>query len=176
MSRLLVSAGIRALHESKGSRGCVSCWLAVPDWYNPHSNASGLRSDYDNPHLLHIVRHPLTAIASLSRFVHGPWWHWQQVHTGLVYERESLDFYARFWRKWNELIDAQQPFARIRIEHPEESWSLIAATLGAATEMPRSEIDPTWVTKKKPTVEWGDLSAAVARETKEMADYLGYKE
>jgi hypothetical protein len=175
VSRLLVSAGVRALHESKGSGGCVSCWLSVPDWYHPHSNASGLRSDYDNPHLLHIIRHPLTAVASLSRLHHGSWWHWQEKHTGLEYEKESLEFYARFWRRWNELIDAQKPFARIQIEHPELTWPVIASTLSANPVMPNIELDPSWVTKKKPVIAWGDLGSA-EKDTREMAAYLGYQE
>jgi hypothetical protein len=175
VSRLLVAAGVRALHEAKGRDGSVSCWLSAPDWYHPHANASGLRSEYPDARLLHIIRHPLAAIASLSVFHHPSWWHWQEKHSGVEYEPKSLDFYAQFWIRWNAMIDAQQPFARLRIEHPEETWPEIARALGLSEAMPPIEVDPTWITKKKPTLAWSDLGKR-EDEVRAMAQRLGYEE
>lgn len=174
MSRLLVASGVRALHEAIGRDGSVSCWLSVPDWYHPHANGSGLRSQYENARLLHIVRHPLRAVESLRVFFHPSWWHWQQQHTGIEYDRESYEFYGKFWVKWNELIDAQSPFARFRIEFPEEDWPAVAKELGVAG-MPQVEIDETWKTKKKPSITWDDLGDA-KQMVRSMADKMGYAE
>lgn len=175
VSRLLVAVGVRALHEAKGRDGSVSCWLSFPDWYTPHANGSGLRSEYPDARLLHVIRHPLSAIASLSVFFHPSWWHWQEKHTGVEYVRESLDFYAQFWLRFNQGLEAQRPFARLRIEHPEETWPEIASELGVSEVMPSIEIDPTWVTRKKPTLAWSDLGKR-EDEVREYARHLGYEE
>lgn len=170
MSRLLVAAGCRALHEANGRDGSVSCWLAFPDWWHPHAQANGTRADFPDAVLLHIVRHPLAAIASLATFEHKLFWSWQRWHTGLDYA-PGVEFAARFWVTWNERIDAQSPFARISIEHPERAWPRIADGLGLG-EMPRVEIDPTWQSKTQPLAwdDLGDLKHAV----RAMAEKMGY--
>lgn len=168
-------AGCRALHEANGRDGSVSCWLAVDDWWHPNMAANGLRKDFPGSEILHVLRHPLAAIPSMKEFKHPLFWHWQQQHSGVLYEPDSLDFYARFWLRWNELIDEQKPFARLRIENPGETWPLIANTLEIKPEMPAAEIDPTWVSKKKTEITWDDLGDSADALRKAAREY-GYKE
>lgn len=124
--------------------------------------------------VLHITRHPLDSISSLSRFNHHLFWSWQRWHTGIDYKADSLEFYAKFWMRWNEIIEAQSPFARLAIERPEESWPEISRVLGLG-EMPKIERDPTWTTKDKSPVAWSDLGA-LEPKVREMASRFGYKE
>lgn len=172
-SRLLVTAGCRALHEANGRDGSVSCWLTVNDWWHPHMHSNGLRSDYPEAVILHIVRNPLDSITSLAKFKHMLFWSWQRFHTGLDYQPESMEFYAKFWLKWNEIIESQNPFARMAVERPAESWSKISDVLGIG-EMPTVERDPSWVTKDKSSIAWGDLGETALAVQKKAAEY-GYE-
>lgn len=174
-SRLLVSAGVRALHEANGRDGSVSCWLVPNDWWHPHAQSNGIRSDFPEAHLIHVVRNPLDTISSLSVFNHHLFWQWQRWHSGIDYEKNSIRFYANFWLRWNDLIEKQNPFVRLSVERPAESWQKICETLEIDKPLPEIEIDSTWKTKEKPKVTWSDLGDLEA-SVREVAKRYGYED
>jgi hypothetical protein len=169
-----MAAGVRALHEAKGRDGQVSCYLTVDDWWNPYLQSGGKRSDYMNPLLIHIIRHPLTCISSLVAFNHPQFWHWQQGHTDIVYRPDSLSFAAKFWLRWHEIIERQNPDARFRVEHGESDWRGIAYLLGDENKpLPVVERDPSWETPNKKPIVWDDLGSMTER-VRAVALHYGY--
>ena len=151
----LRTQGIRALHEVRGRDGCVSAWLSVPDWWNPAASRCGVRSDYEPDTVIHLVRYPLDAIASLAAFEHPAFWQWQERHTGLGYEPGNLEFFAHFWVRWNHLCSAQTE-KRLRCED--------------LTGVP---FNANWATPNKKPVAWSDLGPFVS-EVRRMAERFGY--
>lgn len=169
LASLLRAAGIRAFHERMGRDGTVNAAFAVDDFWYPGNNPdrpSRVRFD----HVFHVVRHPLFCIASMASMNNPRFWHWTQLHTGLCFEdyESPLQHAARFWVKWNELVEKLSPQWRFKIES--DFWPELCDRLGLGErELP--EVDKH--RSQHGSLAWADLGDA-ERGVREMAERYGY--
>lgn len=170
VSSLLVQSGVRAFHEKMGRDGTVSCLFAVDDFWYPgghQERPSQLRFD----HVFHMVRHPLAAVASLALLERKDFWHWTQLHTGLRYEEEGpLRHAAKFWLRWNELVEKLNPEWTFRVES--DFWAELCERIGLGL---RERPDVRRHESSHPAIGWESLEE-LAPALQRAAERYGYKE
>jgi hypothetical protein len=89
--------GLDVGHERMGDDGIASWCMAV----NAESVAWGVSaSRYSFEHVLHQVRHPLDAIASIATFKE-PSWRFICAHAPIVADEPVLLRSAKYWYHWN---------------------------------------------------------------------------
>lgn len=99
-AKMLQNFGMRVNHERMGEDGIVnSAWLIPED---PSFSDPG-RVNYSFDKIIHLVRHPLQVIDSISREGEsfGPFWEIQERHTGLkILDFTDMEAIAEFWLHW----------------------------------------------------------------------------
>jgi hypothetical protein len=103
LTNLLNKFGLRVRHERMGEDGTVNpAWLAMRMKNDPLIQCTG-RQHYEFDQIVHIVRHPLAVIRSLSLEMSEVWWKWQEVHSHLeVSDPSDLEKTAAFWVFWTD--------------------------------------------------------------------------
>jgi hypothetical protein len=97
ISFVLRRLGLDVGHERMGNDGIASWCMAV----NAESVAWGVpASHYRFEHVLHQVRHPLEAIASIATFKE-PSWRFIYAHTPIAANEPLLLRSAKYWYHWN---------------------------------------------------------------------------
>ena len=97
---LLNNFGMRVAHERMAEDGTVNCaWLATKMRGDTLIKTKG-RQHYDFDQIVHIVRHPLKCIDSMSRELPPSWWDWQEQHSKLHVDPRNIEEVAAFWVFW----------------------------------------------------------------------------
>lgn len=196
VSKLFIKAGIDVGHDKVGEIGVSSSWFMTDsDWYPVIVYTPGekvhigeRKSDYKFGSTVHIVREPLSCIASITE----------------IFTRENFDFLlfnniipggynpfekrGKYWKGMlfylfaNRYIDLMGA-TRIRIEDIEKEWKPLLEMMGlsTSTEMPivkpqnRGEgIKPYY---KRMLPSWSELFSVderIAQEIVELAEGYGY--
>lgn len=171
-------AGLKLTHEGDGVDGSVSCFIAVDDyWYPSNKHMAWARSRQAFDHFWHQVRHPVDAIPSIDT-LHSLWGHWQEKHSGVPWDDARLIRAARFWLRWNEIIEPQADL-RIRVEDFERRWPELMERLSLDSKGSPPDYTPKSGGKRKDEFSWDilrsmdpDLYDAVRTKAKE----YGYDE
>jgi hypothetical protein len=102
-TKLMQGFGMRVQHERMGEDGTVNCaWLAMRMPNDPVIKVTG-RQNYDFDRIIHLIRHPLPTIASMSHALHGVFWEWQEIHSNLhIHDTTDLEKLAAFWLFWTD--------------------------------------------------------------------------
>lgn len=174
-TRLFLAAGKVVGHERDGVDGTVSCFMAVDDFYY-WAHVGPRLSEADYPTTLHQVRHPLKAIAAMTRMDKPAFWHWQSVHTGITLDEPSPLPQARFWLAWNRLCREQADYS-YRIEAIEDEWPRLSELVKCSTVFP--SVGRHGVTSgARREVTWDELKShdpLLAEEIREEAGRYGYE-
>ncbi len=95
--------GMRVKHERMGEDGTVNwAWLAMRSKDDPVLLVDG-RQHYTFDRIIHLVRHPLVTIESLSRELNPVFWDWQERHSKIaVPDRSDIEKVAAFWVFWTD--------------------------------------------------------------------------
>jgi len=103
ITNLLNEFGLRVRHERMGEDGTVNgAWLAMRMKDDPLIQVTG-RQHYEFDKIVHLVRHPLATIQSLSNEMSRVWWDWQKIHSRLTIDDPSdLEQIAAFWVFWTD--------------------------------------------------------------------------
>lgn len=107
----------------------MSSYFAVDDYWYQGSHGIDRRGRYEFQEVWHLLRHPLKTIRSVSDNMPIAWWHWQEKHTRVSRDGNSVRQAARFWLDWT-LRCAEQSSAAFRLEDLEEKWPAICERLG----------------------------------------------
>jgi hypothetical protein len=150
-------------HEYMSDAGIASWYLApakpvLPPWH-------GQVPDEDWDEVIHIVRHPLDCISSLSTLASGSW-SWMQDYIDIGPDMPPLVKAMQYWLQWNDMAEARVEMAPAGIKalHIESLWS---RTL-------RTDIN----TRNHDMVDWGDLLGAdedLYRQVMQRAFLYGYR-
>lgn len=183
MTRMLQAAGHQVDHERHGPHGTVSCFYFLRSRTpypvvgrhrnGAHDNSPPFRlSDYERT--IHLVRHPLKAIASIRSIV-GPKHRQWLAENGVVEAdiKPKLLWAANAWYYTNRRIEDLRPDVRIRIEAVRKQWPKFLNPMVEVVHNHRSS--GLW--KAKP-IEWSDLEALDKTLTKNilrMARRYGYE-
>jgi len=102
-AKLLQNFGMRVKHERMGEDGTVnSAWLAMKQKNDTLLHVEG-RQHYTFDKILHIVRHPLPTIESLSRELSPVFWEWQYAHSKIaIDDPHDLERVSAFWVFWTD--------------------------------------------------------------------------
>ncbi len=155
----LQDLGLRVNHERMGEDGTVNgAWLAPRTEGDTFLQPPCGREGYTFDKIIHLVRHPLKTIHSLSVEMHDfyPFWEWQEKFSNLkVNDRDDLELVAAFWLFWTDGC-ARLADSTIRLE--DISRGRPALNMGA----PRSTL-----------LEWPNLGAMElpVREAAKRYDY-----
>jgi len=146
----------------------VSCLMAVDDFWYP-GGCQERQSATKWQHIFHIVRHPLPTISSMVAMNRPHFWHWTQLHTGLRVEKYSaVEHAARFWVRWNELVEKLAPEWRFRVE--DDFWPEMCHRL---MMNPRIRPEASRFRSAHSELDWNDLGG-VAEPVRAMAASYGY--
>jgi hypothetical protein len=115
-ANMLKGFGMRVNHERMGEDGIVHA-----GWLPPGGNTrfkGYTREKFSFDRIIHLVRHPLLVIDSLSR--EGPgfpnFWEMQEEHTTLKIDNHTdLETLARFWVEWTAWSARQSDYC-VRLE------------------------------------------------------------
>jgi len=122
MAELLKTYGISAMHEKSNEEVTVS-WRHVGEPDKPGIS----KMEFDN--VLHQVRHPLKALASLGFGIDD-----RSVqlfkHNCSGLGEPGLEFYMRVYLRWDELIRELNPVLRYQLERVEYVWPEICKYVG----------------------------------------------
>ena len=127
MSKVLRQAGLDVGHEKLGKDGAVSPLWLVKDRRYPAYHQQGPRPEFDI--ILHQVRHPLKAIASLTTTAPKSW-KWLLKHVPIDPNAHVLQMAAEFWLHWNDKAEKAAEYT-YRIEGLQQSWKRISNLTGA---------------------------------------------
>jgi hypothetical protein len=109
--------GMRICHERMGEDGIVhSAWLAQRLKDDMVISGTG-RQHYEFDRILHLVRHPLRTIESLSHELNPIFWQWQEKHSNIkIEDPEDIEKIAAFWVFW---VDGCEMLCdnHVRLEH-----------------------------------------------------------
>lgn len=100
---LLQIFGMRVNHERMGEDGMVNAaWLAESQVNDKLIRIKG-RQHYEFGRILHLIRHPVPCIESMSRELPETWWTWQEAHSNLhIDDPRDLEMMAAFWIFWTD--------------------------------------------------------------------------
>ena len=103
ITEMLRTWGMRICHERMGEDGIVHCaWLAERLKNDRLIPGTG-RQHYTFDRIVHLVRHPLRTIDSLSRELSPVFWDWQERHSRIrVNDTNDLEKVAAFWCFWTD--------------------------------------------------------------------------
>jgi hypothetical protein len=103
IAAFLQEFGMRVKHERMGEDGTVNfAWLAMRVRNDPIVKVTG-RQNYDFDQMMHIVRHPLMCIPSISANLPRHFWDWQEIHSDLhIPDEDDLEMVAAFWIFWTD--------------------------------------------------------------------------
>jgi len=172
-STVLRSCGLDMPHEAIGKDGAVSSvWaidLKAEQYYAPHS--CGSRSLFNT--VLHQVREPLKAIASIITGSMGAI-HWVDKHTPLHFEGDRIKWAAEYWLYWNQLCE-DQAIITYKVENMSNRWNEIKSILGINVPFPKN-IPANINTRIHANISWKYLSrySGLIEELKETAHRYGY--
>lgn len=175
ISKVLNQAGLDVGHEKLGRDGAVSPLWLVSDRRYPAYHQQGSRPEFDI--ILHQVRHPLGAIASLTTTAPKSW-KWLLKHVPIDPRSHVLQMSAEFWLHWNIKAEDAAVYT-YRIENLEWSWEKIKELTGArgcygdaVAGVPenvnaRSHINVTW--------DMIEDATPLAYQIRGLAEYYGYE-
>jgi len=172
-STVLCTCGLDMLHEKVGKDGAVSSvWaidLKAAQYYAPHS--CGSRSMFDV--VLHQVREPLSAIASITTGSGGAI-AWVDKHTPLHFEGDRIKWAVEYWLYWNQLCE-EQAVITYKVENMPNRWNEIKDILGINVPFPKN-IPTNINTRIHANISWKYLSkyTGLIEELKETAHRYGY--
>jgi len=172
-STVLRSCGLDMPHEKVGKDGSVSSvWaidLKAEQYYKPHS--CGSRSLFST--VLHQIREPLSAIASITTGrIDGI--RWLQKHIPLYFEGDRIKWAVEYWLYWNQLCE-DQAIISYKVENIQTRWAEISEILGINVPFPKN-IPTNINTRSHMRLSWKDLSKypILAEQLKERAHRYGY--
>jgi hypothetical protein len=126
MAELLQALGLDVRHEEMGADGTSSwpmaAWSAQPIW-------GPSRRSFQFRYILHVVRHPVPTLASLSRLQPDSW---DYLHEYVLMHRSAslLEQAAQAYIGWNKLIRAQAPDLIVRAEEADQTLAPWLAAKG----------------------------------------------
>lgn len=102
-ANFLQTLGMRVNHERMGQDGVVNAsWLPMRAEGDNFIGSQG-RQDYTFERILHLVRHPLPCIESMSRELPKVWWDWQEQYSELaISDPKDLERVAALWIFWTD--------------------------------------------------------------------------
>jgi len=123
VARVLQRLGLDVRHEDTGPDGAVSFALTVDDDEYPRGHKGPRRSATKFDVLVHLVREPLATISSMATMPELlPWFArhldlaaWEPLDR-LIDRGAGANLFAHIWCGWNDLIEAQRPALRVRVE------------------------------------------------------------
>jgi len=176
MSKVLNRAGLRVGHERAGEDGAVSPIWVVGGKHYPRYHQQGQRPEFDL--VLHQVRHPLQAIASLTTTMPSSW-KWLAKHVPICLEDHVVQLAAEFWLYWNLLAQGASEYM-YRIEDLEQAWPRIRQLTGAKGPYGDAvEGIPKDTNKRSHRVlTWHEIESAtpLAGAIRRLAKQYGYRE
>lgn len=103
ITNFLNQFGLQVRHERMGEDGTVNgAWLAMRMKDDTLIKVAG-RQHYEFDQIIHLVRHPLAVIRSLSLEMSEVWWKWQSVHSKIeIPDPSDLELIAAFWVFWTD--------------------------------------------------------------------------
>lgn len=194
ITELLRSCGLRVGHEQMGEDGTVSGFFPYDVLNYPHTRSGkklhdgdGRLADYDFDATIHLIRHPLLAIASQTRALPARVSRWYRANALLPARafrpsrRPALLICAWQWHTVNVAMRRLRPSATLRLEKIREDWRAVSeAIFGEERELPSVPHEhghrPDYV---KPVVSWRDLmevDSEVYDRIKLLASNYGYEE
>jgi hypothetical protein len=185
MNALIQAVGVKTKHEAMGKDGSVTSFFAMdlPKYKNSYDGH--VRSDYEFEHIWQLIRHPLSWVRSAHVHLAYGYWKDKAVVIGEPFPHDSKrrklsnahPQVARFWVRWNELMEQQRPDLVIRLEECASFWPQMMGLLGKRDPFPKhvepighnsNVLDPT------PEVTWEMLGEA-EQEVRGMAARYGYE-
>jgi len=131
-SVVLKACGLDVEHERCGKDGAVSGFWAIDAPEYPAYTKHGKRPEFDV--ILHQVRHPLNAIASMMT-ARPKSWEWVCKFTTLERVENKVEQAANYWLFWNELCEHIADYT-YSVESIETHWDTISTLLGIDCEFP----------------------------------------
>jgi len=152
-SKVLQACGLDIRHEAIGKDGAVSSIWALEAEKYVGRHARGSRSMFDV--VLHQVRHPLQAIASMTT-ARPESIKWVEENTNQKYTGDIIKWTSEHWLYWNILCE-KQAVITYRVEAMREAWTAISNILGINVPFPAG-IPTNINTRKHMTLSWEEIA------------------
>ena len=152
-SEVFQACGLDMPHERLGKDGAVSSVWALESKRYIGRHALGSRSMFDV--VLHQVRHPLQAIASITT-ARPESIKWVEDNTHQIYTGDIIKWVSEYWLYWNILCE-NQAVITYRVEAMRESWTAISRIMGIYVPFPKN-IPTNINTRKHMTLSWEDIA------------------